>query len=141
MNVKSVTAYLFFNGDGAKAIELYERALGARTLDVKRFGEVPGGCEGAGPERILHAALQIGGGMVMISDTRPDMPAPGEGNVSVTLDFGDLESQRKAFEALAEGGNVQVALHDAFWGARFGVLTDVYGINWMFNCATANATA
>ncbi len=24
-------------------------------------------------------------------------------------------------------------LQDAFWGARFGMLTDQFGINWMFN--------
>ena len=23
---------------------------------------------------------------------------------------------------------------DQFWGARFGMLTDKFGINWMFNC-------
>ena len=24
-------------------------------------------------------------------------------------------------------------LQDAFWGARFGMLTDQFGVNWMFN--------
>jgi len=23
-----------------------------------------------------------------------------------------------------------------FWGARFGMLTDAFGVNWMFNCTT-----
>ena len=25
-------------------------------------------------------------------------------------------------------------LADQFWGARFGMFTDKFGINWMFNC-------
>ncbi|MGV3710577.1 MAG: VOC family protein [Gemmatimonas sp.] len=25
-------------------------------------------------------------------------------------------------------------LETQFWGARFGMLTDKFGINWMFNC-------
>jgi PhnB protein len=28
---------------------------------------------------------------------------------------------------------VHLPLHDAFWGARFGMLTDQFGINWMFS--------
>ena len=24
-------------------------------------------------------------------------------------------------------------LQDTFWGAKFGMLTDKFGINWMFN--------
>jgi len=24
-------------------------------------------------------------------------------------------------------------LQDTFWGARFGMLTDAFGISWMFN--------
>ena len=26
-----------------------------------------------------------------------------------------------------------MALHNSFWGARFGMLTDRFGIRWMFN--------
>jgi len=26
------------------------------------------------------------------------------------------------------------ALADTFWGARFGTLTDAFGVQWMFNC-------
>ncbi|HTY54572.1 MAG TPA: VOC family protein [Candidatus Binataceae bacterium] len=40
----------------------------------------------------------------------------------------------KKFEALAAGGKVTMQLQDTFWGARFGMLTDAYGIRWMFNC-------
>jgi PhnB protein len=25
-------------------------------------------------------------------------------------------------------------LEDTFWGARFGMLTDKFGISWMLNC-------
>lgn len=40
----------------------------------------------------------------------------------------------KKFDALAVGGRVTMALHDAFWGARFGMLTDAFAIRWMFSC-------
>jgi PhnB protein len=41
---------------------------------------------------------------------------------------------QKAFDALAKGGSITMPLMDQFWGAKFGMLTDAYGINWMFNC-------
>jgi PhnB protein len=37
------------------------------------------------------------------------------------------------WRALGEGGTLKMPLHDAFWGARFGMLTDGFGTNWMFN--------
>jgi PhnB protein len=37
------------------------------------------------------------------------------------------------FKSLSEGGTVKMPLHDAFWGSRFGMLTDRFGTNWMFN--------
>lgn len=134
MSIQSVTAYLFFNGDAEKAIALYEKSLGAKTLDVMRFGDHPEACAEGAEGQIMHAALQIGPGMVMISDVRPDMGVTKEGNVSVSVEHSDVESQAQAFEAMSVGGNIQVPLHDAFWGGRFGVLTDAHGINWMFNC-------
>ncbi len=27
-----------------------------------------------------------------------------------------------------------MALHETFWGARFGMLTDKFGIDWILNC-------
>jgi PhnB protein len=40
----------------------------------------------------------------------------------------------KKFDALAVGGKVLMPLQDMFWGAKFGMLRDAYGISWMFNC-------
>jgi len=28
-------------------------------------------------------------------------------------------------------------LQDTFWGAKFGMLTDAFGLRWMFNCEAA----
>jgi PhnB protein len=34
---------------------------------------------------------------------------------------------------MSDGGKVTMPLQDTFWGATFGMLTDQYGVNWMFN--------
>ena len=50
------------------------------------------------------------------------------------LDFDDATDMKKKFDALSVDGKVTVPLADTFWGATFGMLTDAYGISWMFNC-------
>jgi PhnB protein len=54
-------------------------------------------------------------------------------NLSLSLNFNDADEMNKTFEALSEGGKVTMELQDTFWGARFGMLQDKFGFNWMFN--------
>jgi PhnB protein len=134
MSIKALNPYLNFNGTAAEAIKLYERALGAKTENVMRFGDIPGSTPT--PEtkdRIMHARLQIGAGIVMISDTPLEMPSTAGGNMHVALHFDDAKDAAARFDALAAGGTVTMPLQDTFWGATFGMLTDAYGIHWMFN--------
>jgi PhnB protein len=137
MAIKSINPYLNFNGTAEKAIRLYESALGAKAENVMRFGDGQG--MDVAPEdknRVMHAALHIGDGLVMVSDTMPNMPKPAGNNVHVSLDCDDPADMAKKFDALAAGGQVTMPLQDTFWGAKFGMLTDAFGINWMFNCQT-----
>ena len=136
MNIEHVSPYIHLNGTVEKAIQLYERALGAKVESVMRYGDAPGVCDDK-PENkdlVLHSALRIGGSRMMLNDEPPDRPAAVEGNVEVALQFAEVEDLEKAFAALAEGGKVTVPPQDMFWGARFGALTDAYGVRWMFNC-------
>jgi PhnB protein len=132
MSIRQVNPYLNFDGTAAQAIQLYESALGAKTENLQRFGDIPG----AKPEhedRVMHALLRVGVGVIMISDTQPGMPLRQGGNVHVCLDFDDAEQMTRSFEALAVGGKVTMPLQDTFWGAKFGMLSDAFGIQWMFN--------
>lgn len=135
MPVDKLNPYLMFNGNAAKAIELYESALGAKTTARQRFDEVPDlpVKEGQG-DKIIHAMLEIGGGTIMISDTMPETKVTPGSNVEVCLNYTDVESMTKAFNALSVGGKVDMPLADTFWGARFGSLVDAFGVSWMFNC-------
>ena len=138
MAITTLNPYLFFNGNAAEAIKLYERALGAVTEAFQRYGEVGGAPDEQRkvPEemqkRIIHASLRVGDTRFMVSDTVNDT-RPAEGNVDVVLQFDDPDDMKQRFEALSAGGRVTLPLHDTFWNATFGTLTDAYGIRWMFN--------
>ena len=136
MAIQKLNPYLNFNGTAEKAIKLYESALGAKTENIMRFSDMKG--MDVPPEqqnRVLHAALHVGGGVVMLSDTMPNAPVATTGaNVHVALHFDDPVEMTKQFEALSGGGKVTMPLADTFWGAKFGMLTDAFGIQWMFDC-------
>ena len=133
MAIRQLNPYLNFDGSAAKAIALYEKALGAKTENVQRFGDVPGG-KPENKDRVMHAVLKIGAGVVMLSDTMPGMPFTAEGNQHICLDFDDANDLAARFDALSAGGKITMPLQDTFWGAKFGMLTDAYGVRWMFNC-------
>jgi PhnB protein len=133
MAIKGLSPFIMLNGTAAAAIALYERVLGARVLSVVRASDVPAeAASGANPDRIVHAVLSLGG-VLMLSDQSDEPP---ESNVQVALDFDDVDEMTQKFTALAQGGQVSLALQRTFWGATFGMLTDAFGVRWMFNCAT-----
>ncbi len=136
MAIKKLNPYLNFDGNGAQAVELYERVLGAKVETMSRFSDMPSGQ--ATPEtkdRVMHALLRLGAeGVIMISDIHPGTPFVQGTSCYLTLDFDEVGDMEQKFNALAEGGKVEAALSDTFWGARFGMLTDKLGVRWMFNC-------
>ena len=137
MALKDLTPYLFFDGTADQAIQLYERVLGARA-EVMRFKDAPPGAYPYRPEeanRVMHALLTIGPVKVMLSDTTADAPVRAGRSVQLHLEFDDPKELERTFDALAAGGKVEMPLADAFWGARFGALTDAFGIGWMMSCA------
>ncbi|MNR48554.1 hypothetical protein D3C85_1678020 [compost metagenome] len=56
-------------------------------------------------------------------------------NVYINLEPDTREETGKLFNALKEGGNVEMDLQQMFWGDYFGSLTDKFGVKWMFNCS------
>jgi PhnB protein len=135
MAITQMNPYLHFNGDAAKAVQLYESALGAKVETLSRFGDAPDAKVTAETrDRVMHAVLRLGGGLLMVSDIHPGMPYAQGTNLYVCLDFDDPADAAQKFDALAAGGKVLTALTDTFWGAKFGMLLDAYGVQWMFNC-------
>lgn len=66
-------------------------------------------------ERVMHAALEIGAGVVMISDAMGDTIVPLGGNAQVWLDFDDVADTTKKFDAPSVGSKVVFPQYDAFW--------------------------
>jgi PhnB protein len=131
--MEAIVPYLTFDGNAAEALAFYTNALEGKILFQQNFGESPVESKPEDKSRIMHASFEAGDLKFMCSDSMPGHPLSYGSNISLSLHFKTLESIEKAFAALSIGANVTMPLQDTFWGARFGMLTDKYKINWMFN--------
>jgi PhnB protein len=130
--MKEIVTYLMFDGNCREAMTFYEKCLGAELYLVP-FSEAPGDFPKEAKDRIMHARLKKGDAVLMASDTIPGKPIQQGNNFQVNVGCESLQEIESLFAALGEKGTVKLPLHDAFWGARFGMLTDRFGIHWMFN--------
>lgn len=129
--------YLSFNdGQCAAAIEFYQAAFGG-TTEIMRKGDAPVPCDDAHKNDIMHCYFKSGSVNFMACDGRSDNPSIIGNNIHMSLNFSDESEQTRVFELLGAGGKISMPLGDTFWGARFGMLVDKFGIHWMFNCNKA----
>ncbi len=141
MSIKHVIPYIQLNGAASKAIALYQEALGATVKgEIMRYSQVPGGSVPADlANLVMHCVLQVGAELLMISDSTPDRPVPDRANVSILLEVDTPDELQRAFDALSKGGTVEMPVHDAFWGAKFGILVDAFGVRWNFHAGQMSA--
>ncbi|HET7125752.1 MAG TPA: VOC family protein [Lysobacter sp.] len=136
--MKKIEPYLFLNGRADEAIAFYQDALGAEVAMRMTFGESPSPSPMPLPpgwdKKVMHASLQVGDMLLMLSDGDHAEGAAFNGfRLSLTLD--DEAAARRAFDKLADGGQVQMPLAQTFWAPLFGMLTDKFGIGWMIGLA------
>lgn len=131
--MNEIAAYLTFDGTCKAAMEFYQKCLGAK-LEMMPYSSAPMKIpEGAG-ELIVHARLSKGNAVLMASDSMPGTPVHPGNNFWVTLACESVEETEKLFAAFSEGAQkIVMPAQETFWATRFGMLTDKYGVNWMFN--------
>lgn len=110
--------------DAARAIEFYQQAFGAKVR-----GGVAKGPDG----KVMHAELQFGDSVIMLSDEFPEFGSlspqsiGGSGiGLHIYLDGVDAAFDR----AVKAGAKVDMPVMDQFWGDRYGKLTDPFGHKW-----------
>lgn len=127
--------YLNFNGQCEVAFKFYEQCLDGKNLAMMTHGDSPMAEKTPAEwrDKILHARLEVGDGIVMGSDVPPAHYRPPQG-IYVSLGIEETSDAERIFQALAENGKVQMPIQKTFWAERFGTVTDQFGISWMINC-------
>lgn len=136
----AINPYLNFDDNTEEVFDFYKSVFGGDFLMVMRFKEMPAEAMDENhqmPERegekIMHIALPIGQGSILMGSDRPaSMGSVTNGNnVSISLDTDSHEEATRLFEGLSAGGQVTMPLNKAFWGGYFGMFIDKYGVQWM----------
>ena len=107
----------------AKAIDFYKQAFGAEEVDRM-----------VGPDgSIMHAEIRIGDSLIMLGEeneqwgTRSPLTLNGvHGSLHIYVDDADAAFAR----AVAAGCESRYPMEDAFWGDRYGKVTDPFGHEW-----------
>jgi PhnB protein len=133
-----VQSYLIFNGRCEEAIDFYKKSLGAKVEMLMRFKENPDkekmGADcvpPGGDDKVMHSSFKIGDTVVMASDGMSYDQKPEFKGFSLTVTAKDDAEADKLFNALANGGKVQMPLGKTFFAKRFGAVADRFGVGWM----------
>jgi PhnB protein len=127
--------YLNFDGQCKEAFDFYAGVLGGKITGRMTYGDSPM-CEqmpADSRDRIMHSQLDIDGAVLMGADGPPPH-APQSVGTTINIMVDTPADAERIFAALAEGGDVKMAMAETFWAQRWGMLVDRYGKPWMVNC-------
>ena len=130
----TIQPYLFFGGRCQEALDFYARALGAEVEMVLRFDEsphpMPEGMLAPGFEKkVMHSQFRVAGNTILASDGCNEKDG-GFHAMSLVYSTGEEAEARRAFDALAQGGDVNMPLQKTFWSPCYGMLKDRFGLHW-----------
>ena len=134
-----VKPYISFKGNCEEAINFYKERLGAEVLYLGRYGDSP--MAGKGPDdKIMHCSIKIGDSVIMACDNvfEATNPTTIGNNITLAIGTSDIAAADKAFDQMSDGATIVMPMQETFWAQRFGMLTDKFGINWMFNVDKPN---
>jgi PhnB protein len=125
--------YLYFNGNAEEAMNFYRNALGGNIVTISRYGDAPMPSSDNWKNKVMHGVLNAAGTTIFFSDSNEGHDVKFGDNFSVSLNFQSEDEIDEAFAAISAGGKITMPLADQFWGAKFGMCLDKFGVNWMFN--------
>ena len=126
--------YLSFQGNCREAMNFYKSILGGEFEGgLKTFAD--GGkhmkCKQEDKDKVMHVNLKTDDFSLMASDTMGDeYPFVKGNNITLSLNIEDSKAE-SIYDKLSENGHTIMPFAEAFWGGKFGMLVDPFGIQWM----------
>jgi len=135
----NVEPYLFFEGRAEEALQFYQQKLGAKVEAIIRYKENPEPKYNPpnSDNKVMHALFRIGDTKVMASDGNC-AGKPSFQGFALTINAASPAEAEKRFNALAEGGQVQLPLNETFFAKSFGMVADRFGVSWMVMAGPKN---
>ncbi len=126
--------YINLSGNAEEAMNFYQSIFGGK-IEINRWSEMPPNpkmpISDAWQNKVMHGSLFISEDVtIYLSDSIEDGKETFGNNVFLHMIFDSQDELRKAFEALSEGGRVNMPVDKMFWNAIYGDLIDKFGIGW-----------
>lgn len=143
--MKAANPYLNFNGNTEEAFTFYKSVFGGEFMGgVRRFRDFgednPMGVPEDDLDKVAHIALPLGDNILMGTDILESLghSLTVGNNYYITLEPESGEECERVFNALSEGGDIEMPLQKTEWAEKYGICVDRFGIQWMLSY-TGNA--
>lgn len=132
--MKSIHAYLTFNGNCGKAMTFYRECLGGE-LRIQTLGDSPlsENMPKQMRELILQAVLRSKNLTIVATDLVDDLGLFKGNSVRLLLICESEQELLTCFNKLAVGGNADYPPYPDYKGELQGMLKDRFGIHWLLN--------
>lgn len=131
--------YLNFNGNCEEAIHFYKDILDGEIVMLMRFSEMPENencvVEEEHKNKVMHATLTFGEGNTLLFSDHINPGFNQGNNAHMSLNIPEEEAAEKVYQSLSENGNQTMPFGPVFWGGKFGMVTDKFGVHWMVSSA------
>jgi len=129
-----LTPYVVLEGNTKEAIAFYEKALDAKVAFLQTFADMPANPDFPLPaearDRVAHAMVKVGDSDLMFSDTFPGQSLQQGDQVTICITSDDVAKSQRIFDALQEGGQVNMPLQETDFSPAYGNLKDKFGITF-----------
>ena len=105
--------------------------MGGKITGIMKWSEMPDAEKHTPPgqaDKVLHARMDLGETFLMGADIPGGQPMR---SAYLSLSVSSSEEAERVYAALAEGGEIFMAMGETFFAFRFGQLRDKFGTNWM----------
>ena len=140
-----VSTYLNFPRATEAAFLFYKSVFRSEfSGPIARFRDIPPHpgqppLADADKDLVMHVELPILAGHLLMGTDAPEsmgFSVVTGNNMYINLEPDTRADTDRLFNALSDGGKVEMPLQEMFWGGYFGSLLDKFGVRWMFNCAS-----
>jgi PhnB protein len=126
--------YIHFQGQCAEALAFYAKVFGGTALQTMRYADAPEApAAWRDSPRVMHGQVTLGDGTLMASDFPPGTEGDPQKGFSVMQTAADVDTARRCFDRLAEGGTVIDAFKPTFFSPGFGMVQDRFGTHWIIS--------
>ena len=123
------TPHIGFEGQAEEALMFYHSVFGG-DLKITRFRDF--GMVEDTPDWVMHGQLDTDMGWSLMASDNPG-GVTGGSRINVCIWGDDEQRMTEFFNALAQGGTVEMPLEKQEWGDSFGGLRDRFGVDWGVN--------